>query len=135
MSITHRIFQIMDEKNINQITLSAETGISTSAISAWKRKNTFPTADKIPLIARCLGVSISELYGDDNYSNNMDEQCTLTSPFNNDLVWNAYKRLPEKDKLKVQVYILESAEKALSSEISQTAETIKESDKLIADIK
>lgn len=66
MTITQRIFDIMDERGISQAELSQKTDISTSAISAWKKKGTFPSSDKIPKIAECLNVSVSELYGAKN---------------------------------------------------------------------
>ena len=105
MTITQRIFEIMDSKHISQITLSEKTGISTSAISGWRRKNAFPTAEKIPLIAECLGVSVSELYG---FKDGVEIQSA--NPFGSDLVWKTYLELTEKEKLEVQVYILGKGE-------------------------
>lgn len=107
MTITQRIFEIMDAKHISQITLSEQTGISTSAISAWRRKNAYPTAEKIPKIAECLGVSISELY---NISDETKIETQITNPFGSELVWNTYLMLTEKEKLEVAVFILGKGE-------------------------
>lgn len=107
MTITQRIFEIMDAKHISQITLSEQTGISTSAISAWRRKNAYPTAEKIPKIAECLGVSISELY---NISGEAKIETQITNPFGSELVWKTYLMLTEKEKLEVAVFILGKGE-------------------------
>ena len=64
MIISERIFKIMEEKDINQITFSRVTGISQSTISDWKRKKTNPAADKIMKICNVLGVSPYELLQD-----------------------------------------------------------------------
>ena len=64
MIISERIFKIMEEKGINQITFSRDTGISQSTISDWKRKKTNPAADKIMKICKVLGVSPYELLQD-----------------------------------------------------------------------
>ena len=129
MTITQRIFDIMEKKGISQAQLSSSTGISTSAISAWKTKNTFPTADKIPKIAECLGVPVAELYNlwDEaskannvvtgssntiqNGNNNVIElraEGALT--INNPAVAEAYESLTEREKLSVQMFILDTAE-------------------------
>jgi transcriptional regulator with XRE-family HTH domain len=114
MTITQRIFSIMEKKHISQTTLSQETGISTSAISGWKHRNAYPTADKIPLIAKCLQVSISELYGfAENFVQAEGNRIPIEEQnvFNNDLVWRTYmNKLTEKEKLEVQVFILGKGE-------------------------
>ena len=64
----------MEEKHIKQKTLADYTGISTSAISDWKKKGTNPSVDKIVSISECLGVSVDYLLrGTENtnrYNNN-----------------------------------------------------------------
>ena len=107
MTITQRIFEIMDSKHISQITLSEQTGVSTSAISAWRRKNAYPTAEKIPKIAECLGVSISDLYG---LSDEGRIESQPNNPFGSELVWKTYLTLTEKEKLEVAVFILGKGE-------------------------
>lgn len=114
MTITQRIFSIMEKKHISQTTLSLETGISTSAISGWKHRNAYPTADKIPLIAKCLHVTIAELYGvTENYVELENDNIPVEKQnvFNNELVWKTYlNKLTEKEKLEVQVFILGKGE-------------------------
>lgn len=125
MTITQRIFDIMDRKGISQAELSQKTDISTSAISAWKKRGTFPSSEKIPKIAECLNVSINELYGfeADSYTSNtisntgtnngtqaniINNDCSIDT-FNNPAVLKAYKGLTEREKLSVQMFILDTA--------------------------
>ncbi|MDO5132895.1 MAG: helix-turn-helix transcriptional regulator [Eubacteriales bacterium] len=60
MTISERIFHIMEEKHISQTALSERTGISQRTISDWKRKKTNPGADKI--ISLCRALEISSYY-------------------------------------------------------------------------
>ncbi len=64
MTISERIFKIMDERDISQIEFSRQTGISQSTISDWKRKGTNPSADKIMIICDVLRVTPYELLQD-----------------------------------------------------------------------
>ena len=63
MTISQRIFELLKEKKITQAEFSKNTGISTSAISDWKKKNTNPSADKLSDIATYLNVSVDYLLG------------------------------------------------------------------------
>ena len=64
MIISERIFRIMEEKGVTQIEFSKKTGISQSTISDWKRKKTNPSADKILVICKTLGVTPYEILQD-----------------------------------------------------------------------
>ena len=69
MTISQRIFALLKEKGLKQKQLAEYTGISTSAISAWSKKNTSPAAESLSAIADFLGVSIDYLLrGVDNTS-------------------------------------------------------------------
>ena len=50
MTISERIFKLMEEREITQMDFSKATGIAQSTISDWKRKKTNPSADKIMII-------------------------------------------------------------------------------------
>ena len=56
MTISERMFQIMEEKQITQYRLSKMTGISTKTISDWRNKKTNPGADKIMVICEALQI-------------------------------------------------------------------------------
>ena len=57
MTISERMFQIMEEQGISQYKLSKMTGISTKTISDWRSKKTNPGSDKIMIICEALQVS------------------------------------------------------------------------------
>lgn len=58
MTISQRIFSILTEKKLKQKDLAEYVGISTSAISDWKKKNTNPSAENLSAIADFLSVSL-----------------------------------------------------------------------------
>lgn len=57
MTISEKIFYFLSLRHISQKDFSADTGISQSAISDWKRKGTAPSSDKILPICACLKIS------------------------------------------------------------------------------
>lgn len=61
MTVSEKIFDLLDEKKISQKAFSQMTGIAQSSISDWKRKKTNPTSDKILIICDVLQVSPYEL--------------------------------------------------------------------------
>ena len=61
MTISERLFNIMQEKNISMPELSRMTGISRHTIYDWQKKNTNPGADKIMVICEALQISPEEL--------------------------------------------------------------------------
>lgn len=71
MEVNERIFEILKEKGITQKELSQMTGIPQSTISDWKRKGKTPGADKIQEVCRVLGISPSELMGENDYELNI----------------------------------------------------------------
>lgn len=64
MIISERIFQIMEEKEMQQIELSERTGIAQSTIADWKRLKTNPSADKIMIICDALNVAPEDILFD-----------------------------------------------------------------------
>jgi len=61
MTVSQRIFTILDEKKMTQKEFSEKTGIPQSTISDWRKKNTNPASDKILIICETLGVTPYEL--------------------------------------------------------------------------
>lgn len=57
MTISQRIFSILESKHLSQKDLAKYAGLSPAAISGWKSKNTSPSADKLVKISEFLGVS------------------------------------------------------------------------------
>ena len=61
MTVSERIFKIIDEENMTQKEFSEKTGIPQSTISDWRKKNTNPASDKILIICEALKVTPYEL--------------------------------------------------------------------------
>ena len=61
MTISERLFRIMEEKNISMSDLSRLTGISRHTIFDWHKKNTNPGSDKIMAICRALDITPEQL--------------------------------------------------------------------------
>ena len=61
MTISERLFRIMEGKDISIPELSRMTGISRHTIFDWHKKNTNPGADKIMAICRALEITPEQL--------------------------------------------------------------------------
>ena len=61
MTISERLFSIMEEKNISMPELSRLTNISRHTIFDWQRRGTNPGADKIMIICEVLNITPEEL--------------------------------------------------------------------------
>ena len=57
MTISQRVFYLLDKQGKKQNQLSKFTGISTSTISAWNKRGTDPAAENISAIADFFEVS------------------------------------------------------------------------------
>ena len=65
MQIYEKIFARLDKLNISQTELSRRTGIATSTISDWRKKQINPQADKLCSICKALDMSLVELLCDE----------------------------------------------------------------------
>ena len=61
MTVSEKIFEILNERGMSQKEFSEKTGISQSSISDWKRKKTNPVSEKIMIIWQALNVTSEEL--------------------------------------------------------------------------
>lgn len=93
MTITERIFVELSQKNIAQKDFATEIDVNEKTVSAWKRNNSLPPADKLSKISDCLGVSLEYLITGKEKSPSLpeDELELLTH----------YKKIPEKEKIKL----------------------------------
>lgn len=113
MTISQRMFKLMDDKRLTQRELSKKLDIAQSTISSWKNNNTSPPTELLLSISEFLGVSIEYLLsGQESERQKRDETIVenQSNVFNNDLVWRTYLNLTEKEKLEVQVFILGKGE-------------------------
>ena len=76
MTISGRIFEVLEKKHISQKEFSEKTGIPQSTISEWKSKRTNPTSEKLMVICNVLDVSLEWLLSGSEKSgkrgNNLD---------------------------------------------------------------
>ena len=63
MTISERIFELLEKRGMSQKEFSEKTGIAQSSISDWKRKKTNPVSEKILIICSVLDVTPYELLG------------------------------------------------------------------------
>lgn len=57
MTIRDRIFEKIEELKMTQKEFSEKTGIPQTTVSDWRKKRTNPTAEKIMVICKVLGVT------------------------------------------------------------------------------
>jgi transcriptional regulator with XRE-family HTH domain len=65
MNIYEKIFARMEELHMSQTELSRRTGIATSTISDWRKKQINPQADKLVAICKALEMSLVDLLCDE----------------------------------------------------------------------
>ena len=63
MTISERIFELIEKRGMSQKEFAEKTGIAQSSISDWKRKKTNPVSEKILIICEVLNVTPYELLG------------------------------------------------------------------------
>ncbi len=68
MNIYEKIFARLEELHMSQIELSRRTGIATSTISDWRKKQINPQADKLVAICKALDMSLGDLLCDEEES-------------------------------------------------------------------
>ncbi len=61
MTITERIFVELSQRNITQKDFANNIDVNEKTVSAWKKNNSLPPADKLSNISDCLGVSLDFL--------------------------------------------------------------------------
>ena len=61
MTISEKIFSLLEVRGMSQKDFSERTGIAQSTISDWKRKKTDPVSEKILIICEVLNVTPYEL--------------------------------------------------------------------------
>ncbi len=77
MTISERIFMLIESENITQSEFCRRVGLRQSTVSDWKRKNHTPSSDKIMDICVALNVSPEQLLtgkGIDSVDDSVDYQ-------------------------------------------------------------
>ena len=61
MTLGERIVHYRKRQGLSQEQLSQRLGVSRQSVSKWERDESLPEADKLPLLAKTLGVSLDTL--------------------------------------------------------------------------
>ena len=59
-----RIRELREAANLTQKELAEEMGVQQNAVSNWEAEISLPKTKDLPLLARTLGCSISDLYAE-----------------------------------------------------------------------
>ena len=78
MTLGEKITELRKNKNLSQIQLAEQLGVSRQAISKWESGNTMPGIDSIIEISNFFDVTIDSLLkdGDDFTQNKTSDTCT-----------------------------------------------------------
>ena len=108
MTISEKIFDILDAKGVTQKDFSIATGIPQSTISDWRKKNTNPSSDKILAICDALDITPYELLSnvkeDGNRANKVGYRI-IAEGTEEDMLISVYERLDIKARGRLMGYI------------------------------
>ena len=108
MTVSEKIFELMNEREMSQKEFSEKTGISQSSISDWKRKKTNPVSEKIMIICEALNVTSEELLsgteGTGSRSNPSDRYVIKKDTELGQFITD-YQNLSEKDRNRLNGYL------------------------------
>ena len=78
MKIYEKIFARLEELHMSQTELSRRTGIATSTISDWRKKQINPQADKLVSICKALDMTLVELLCDEDNTEQITSRDYIT---------------------------------------------------------
>lgn len=109
MTISEKIFSLLEERGMSQKEFSERTGIAQSTISDWKRKKTNPVSEKILIICEVLNVTpyelLSETEGKGKRSNK-SEIIILDKNSDAGLLMKTYLEMNENYKQRLLGYMM-----------------------------
>ena len=105
MTISERLFSIMQEKNISMPELARRTGISRHTIYDWQKKNTNPGADKIMVICEALRVRPDELLVGNNRDTTLEYNHDLSVSDIDKQIMNECQNLSNAQKKRLLAYM------------------------------
>lgn len=94
-----KLFKLMQIRGVSSYQIAKATGISTGNISDWKNGKCGPSKKAINQLAEYFSVPPEYFFSEDNEDD----------VFGNIEVTEAYKTLPLKEKLEIQLLILQKA--------------------------
>lgn len=101
MTISEKIFEILDTRGITQKEFSIATGIPQSTVSDWRKKNTNPSSDKILAICNALDITPYELLSNVEEEGNRANKVTyriIAEGTEEDILLDVYEKLDAKGK-------------------------------------
>ena len=108
MTVSQKIFDILDTKGISQKAFSIATGIPQSTISDWRKKNTNPASDKILVICDFLDITpyelLSNITEEGSRSNKVNYRIVVDGTEEATLI-KLYEKLDIKDRNRLLGYI------------------------------
>lgn len=105
MTISERLFFIMQENGVSIPELSRRTGIARRTIYYWQKKKTNPGADKIMIICEALQISPEELLmGEVNNDTPKHDFITSINDMET-IISDTYNELSDANKRRLLAYV------------------------------
>ena len=114
MTISQKVFELLDKKGMSQKDFAIATGISQSTISDWRKKNTNPTSDKILAICAVLDVTPYELLSnvkEEGQRANKVSYRIIAKGTEEDILIDSYEKLDAKSRGRLLGYMEALCEK------------------------
>ena len=102
MKIYEKIFARLEELHMSQTELSRRTGIATSTISDWRKKQINPQADKLVSICKALDMTLVELLCDEE---NAEQTATNDYITNEKYMIELYRRSDTESRRRMISYL------------------------------
>ena len=107
MTVGQRIFELLKQKGMTQKEFSERTGIATTTISDWRKKNTNPGSDKILLICAALEVTPEYLLSgvsEDSDRGRSKEYVVIPNNTEERLLIEAFGKMDVEDRKRLLTY-------------------------------
>lgn len=114
MTISQKIFKLLETEKLSQKDFSERTGIPQSTISDWRKKNTNPASDKILIICEVLKVTPYELLSgvEEEGSRSRKQKCKIIAETSEEnLLLEMYDKLDRDQRNRLLGYLEALSEK------------------------
>ena len=102
MKIYEKIFARLEELHMSQTELSRRTGIATSTISDWRKKQINPQADKLVSICKALDMTLVELLCDEE---NAEQTAYIDYVTDENYIIELYRRSDTESRQRMISYL------------------------------
>ena len=114
MTISQKIFKLLELEKLSQKDFSEKTGIPQSTISDWRKKNTNPASDKILIICEVSKVTPYELLSgvEEEGSRSRKQKCKIIAETSEEnLLLEMYDKLNRDQRNRLLGYLEALSEK------------------------